>query len=247
MSALPVSHPPESFIEHPLLSGLSRARVEGLIGRVQPRLVPAGKLLHPPRSRGIEVHLVLAGLLRTYELTPDGREALVELVGPGGIGGFVETPGRQARLIETLEDSLILSLSQSQLEALNQDRVVAVRLTQLLLGMLKHREDQLRLTSVREPGRRLALLLLMLADRLGRPLGSEVLIDCRLTHQALADMAGFRRETVTHALHWLGGIGAVRVASGRFVVKLPALRRIGRTPPQPGTDYRTAPAGNLYL
>jgi hypothetical protein len=74
-----------------------------------------------------------------------------------------------------------------------------------------------------------------------------VLIDCRLTHQALADMAGFRRETVTHALHWLGGIGAVRVASGRFVVKLPALRRIGRTPPQQGTDYRTAPAGNLYL
>lgn len=247
MSALPSFQQEQSYIDHPLLTGLSRERLEALVGPLRPREVAAGRLLSRPGRRGPAVHLVLAGLLRAYELTADGRESLVELIGPGGLDGFVDASGRQARCIQTLEDSVILSLTEEHLDGLSTDPLVAARLTHLLLGMLKYREDQLRLTAVREPARRLALLLLMLCDRFGRPVQGEILIDCRLTHQALADMVGFRRETVTHALHLLGRSNALHSASGRLLVRPSVLGRIGHSPGRPAWEGDAGTGTSAYL
>lgn len=230
MSALRSASLSEPGLDHPLLNGLSRQRLEALIGPVHPRLVPAGRVLQGPAGGATEMHLLFSGLLRTYELTPDGREALVELIGPGGADGFVATAVRRARFIQTLEDSVILSLTEEHIDALVTEPVVASRLTRLLLDILRYREEQLRLSAVREPVRRVALMLLMLSDRFGRRVQSEILIECRLTHQALADMVGFRRETVTHALTRLTRFGAVRALSGRLVVDRQSLRRLASRP-----------------
>ena len=231
-------------MDHPLLRGFSRPALESLVGPLRPNVLRARHLLPRPAGRGTEVHLILEGLLRGFELTFDGREAMVELIGPGGFDGFVAAAGRQARIIEALEDSLILSFHEAQIAALVTEPLIAARLTQLLLAMLRYREDQLRLTAVREPARRLALLLLMLSERFGRELGAETMIDCRLTHQMLADMVGFRRETVTHALHQLTRRGAVRTVAGRYLVNR---RRLGQLGWPPGPPARYGAEARAYI
>ena len=233
MSALHAVPATDQPIDHPLLRGLSRGRLESLIGPVRPRLVRAGRVLHRPGVRGTEIHLVITGVVRAFELNIDGREALVELIGAGGLDGVVGAPGRRDRVLQALEDSVVLSLIEEQVEGLMSDAGVAAALTRLLLRRIKFREDQLRLTAVREPPRRLAMLLLMLADRFGRELEGDVLIDTRLTHQMLADLVGFRRETVTHALHLLSRRSAIRMRSGRLLANRRALRQLVRTSMRP--------------
>jgi CRP-like cAMP-binding protein len=216
----------EPFLDHPLLSGMTRERLQALVGSPRPVSIGPGQLVQGSGPNSEDIHFVLAGLLRAFELTPDGGEALVELVGPGDLEGFAGFASRSARFLETLEDSVILSISEEQLTRLAEDAGFATRLTQYLLTIIKYREDQLRLTSIREPARRLAMLLTMLADRFGRPVQGRILIDFRLTHQTLADMLGFRRETVTHALHQLATTGGLRLDSGRIVLDRQLLARL---------------------
>jgi CRP/FNR family transcriptional regulator len=216
----------EPFHQHPLLNGISRERVEAVVGTLRPLTIAAGQLVPGSGPNGQDVHLILAGLLRAFELTADGREALVDLIGPGDLEGFAGFASRSARFLQTLEDSVILSINQEQLTRLAEDAAFATRLTEYLLTVIRYREDQLRLTSIREPARRLALMLTMLADRFGRPIQGSVSIDFRLTHQTIADMLGFRRETVTHALHQLAATGGLRLEPGRMVVDRQMLARL---------------------
>jgi CRP-like cAMP-binding protein len=213
---------------HPLLNGLPVNRLYALLGPIKPRTVSAGRPLHSPNTETGHLYLVLSGVLRAYEITSDGREILMEIIGPGGFDGILPARGLRGHFTEALSDARVLSLSRGQVDALLTDPPTAKRLIELIVGRLKDREDQLRMLAIREPEQRLAALLLYLGQKLGKREGTEITIAHRLTHQALAHMLGIRRETVTHAFHRLTAAGAARSADGRIVLHVSNLRhRLG--------------------
>ena len=75
---------------------------------------------------------------------------------------------------------------------------------------------------LRDPTQRLAAQLLALAEAVGRRQGNSVLAP-RLSHEALADMLGLRRETVTLHLARLRRMGILRVEGDRFRLQTDAL------------------------
>lgn len=159
--------------------------------------------------------LVLSGALHVAQVSGEGRELLLDVVGPGqGVG---EPPG---------------VVSPVTVRALRPCRLAPVshRAAAELLVTRAHRAAALAADlawlSVRA---RIERRLNDLADRFGRSVEGGRLILLPLTQDEVAALAGTTRESANRALRALVADGTIRMAArGRYVVRsrLQALPRI---------------------
>ncbi len=212
---------------HPLFHEAHQERIAPILEGIQPRVIPRGKLLNVPGSSPGLLHLLLDGQLKAYQLTPDGRELLLELIEGGGFDGMLSVAGRRGHFTEATQDSLVASLPWPVVERLlAAEPCIAHNLLWLITARLENREEHLESMALRDPTQRLARQLLALGETLGHSEGTRVLLGPRLTHQMLADMLGVRRETVTLHLHRLIELGAVEVREGHLVLDCRILEQL---------------------
>jgi CRP-like cAMP-binding protein len=223
------------LLGHPLFREAAELEVTPTLDGVQPRRIPRGKLLNTPGNLQGRLHLLLEGRLKAYQITPDGRELLLELIESGGFDGMLSVAGQRGHFTEALQDSLVASIPWAVVERLlAADPRIAHNLLWLIVARLEHREEHLESMALRDPTQRLARQLLALGETVGRRDAGHVILTQRLTHQTLADMLGVRRETVTLHLHELVEMGAVELREGRFVLNERLLRRlVQEESPQP--------------
>lgn len=213
-------------LAHPFFRGVREERVAPILTIALPQVVPARTLINLPGSSEPALHLVLFGLLRSYLLNYEGRELLLEIIGPGGLDGFLTAAGLPGHFTEAVHDSLVASFSRDTLNRLIEaDARIEFNLLSVVAARLAARERHLEAMAARGSTRGLASLLLLLAEKAGAADRCETVLDLRLTHQMLADMLGVRRETVTVDLPELVAAGAVRTSKRRFVVDPAALRQ----------------------
>ncbi len=199
---------------HPVFTGAQPERVMPLLAQVRPECHRTGETVVRPGERPA-LHLLLSGRLRVFKLTPDGRRVILDYVEPGGMDGPLAVAGRRGHFSEAVTESVTLTLSAPLLQdVVRAEPIVAMNLLVAMSDRLLRREEQLERLCVRHPGQRLAAQLLALAV----PSPADLWTGPRLSHEALADMLGLRRETVTLHLGRLRRIGAVRVERDRFVV-----------------------------
>lgn len=150
--------------------------------------------------------LLSSGALRMAQVSRDGRELLLDVLGVGdGVG---EPPGM---------------ISPATVRALRPCRLVPVapRAAADLLTARAHRAAALAadLAWLDVRGRIFGRLD-DLAQRFGRPVEGGRLILLPLTQDELAALAGTTRESANRALRALVGEGRVRIAGrGRYVVR----------------------------
>src|ERR687887_354783 len=189
------------LFEHPLFHGADQDALRRLLATLRPQLVRRGGRLTTLGAESVLV-LVLRGRLRTYQLTPDGRELLLELIEPGGFDDILAARAQEGHFTDAEQDSTVVLVPLSLLEkVLLSEPRVALNLLRLMHERLHNREDHLEAMALHDPSR-------------------------RLTRQLLADMLGIRRETVTLHLHQLTAMGAVRVDGGHFHLNRHRLRQV---------------------
>jgi CRP/FNR family transcriptional regulator len=219
------------LLAYPLFEGVSRERVAPLISRAVIRTVGAGTVLHTPGERGRPMYLVLGGSLRAYQLTPDGRKLILEIIEPGGWDGLLPMLGQRGHFTEAAEDSEVACLDWSLIQQLSvADNRVMRNLVDLVARRLQGREEHLESMVIRDPTRRLARQLLALTRVVGDAAGDDrVALPRTITHQVLADMLGVRRETVTLHLADLEDRGAIERGRPLTVLRKP-LQAIAESP-----------------
>ena len=215
-------------LAHPLLRGVSALQLEAVADRITVSRLRRKTLVHTPGQELGVLHLVLHGRLRAYTMTPSGQELLLELMSEGNFDGLLSMTGRRGHFTEVdVDGTVVASMDLVTLMRLMvlQPRVMG-NLLQLFGDRLEAREGQLEAIVLHDPDQQLARHLLSLADALGHPRGSRVVLDARITHQMLADMLGVRRETVTVHLARLTAEGAVSVEGRRLALDVRVLRRV---------------------
>lgn len=173
----------------------------------------------PTRS----VYIVREGGVKEIQTTPEGKEVILAMHGPGDVFGDL---GDQAeatavtlmatKVLTVPKDGWVRTLEQNpEMQRAQQSRM-ARRLADAwrLVRMLSRYTTEARLKSG----------LLMLAERWGQPREDGIEIALDLTHRTLADLVGASREKVTRAIGLLQQKGLVKVVRRRLVV--PSLDRL---------------------
>jgi CRP/FNR family transcriptional regulator, cyclic AMP receptor protein len=205
----------ERAIRSSFLSALPHAATERLIADAVLLDVPAGGIVYrdedAPRSG-----IVVAGLVRVYLTSVEGRQLTVRYARPGaalGVPTAIRGPVRVGA--QAVTDSALLMFSATHLAAVAAEDVnVAWPLAQEVTGLLYGVLDAFAGTAFGSVRQRLARHLLDLAT--ARQRDSHLLAE--VSQQALADAVGTAREVVARTLHDFRAAGLIETSRKGIVL-----------------------------
>ncbi|GAB6042898.1 Crp/Fnr family transcriptional regulator [Endothiovibrio diazotrophicus] len=204
-----------------LFNGMPTRELHILEGYTSRRRVDAGTVLFREGDESRYVYCILSGGVRVYLSSSQGREYTINTLGPGEYFGelaLVDDTRRSAS-VETLDETLLMRLSQHDLERCMQEHAaVAINLFQRLAVRVRELTREVRGFALLSKRERLQQLLLELAE--GQS-GVRVVRN-RPTHEQLAERIGASREMVTRLLRELERNGLIE-KRGRSLLIQPAL------------------------
>lgn len=178
--------------------------------------------------------IVHQGLCKVVTSSPQGKEATLDLFGPGALLGEVaifDGGARSARVI-AIERTQLLQIGKSQF-IYSLPACPALTLRLLETGARRLRSLTIRHEHSNEMGvlPLLAQKLAELAERFGTPQTDGALrIEIRLTQTDLGTMIGSSRERVNKCIGYLSKQGTIRRAERHIeVLDLPGLHAVSRT------------------
>jgi len=165
--------------------------------------------------------LVVAGLLRVFLTSAEGRQVTVRYARPGDVLGIAVLVGGPASTsVQAVEPSGVFRISARTLTAVaRRDPLVSWAIAQELNRHLYEVLDQTAVNAFGSVRQRVAAHLLDLASDRQRPRDRLV---ARVSQQELADAAGSVREVVARALRDLRVAGIVATAADSIVILDPA-------------------------
>ena len=204
----------------PIFSGLTESELGYLTQRTVPRHYSAGEMVFGEGECCSGLYVVESGSVRIYKSSPNGREQVLSIDGPGG--SIAELPlfdgGNYPASATAIDDVTLLFVSKQDFQALCLShpqvplkvlKVVGARLRRLV-GII----EQLSFTTVRH---RLASCLLRLAQKSGKRSAEGVEVTLPVTNQELAAQIGTVRELVSRNLSRLQAEGTLKI-DGRNVL-----------------------------
>ena len=206
----------------PLFVALDDEAAEALLDQMSTTRLERGDVLFREGDNGDRLYVIGEGKIKLGRSSPDGRENLVAVLGPGEMFGELSLfdPGPRTMTATAVAETQLAGLGNESLTGLLTGRP---EVSKTLLGALAQRlrrtnEHLADLVFTDVPGR-VAKALLDLAGRFGRPVEGGVLVTHDLTQEELAQFVGASRETVNKALADFASRGWLKL-EGRAVLLL---------------------------
>lgn len=209
------------------LSVLKAADRAALFEVSSTRTYEPGQILVRQGERARAVHVLLDGRATVVRTTPQGREVLLALRGPGDTLGELAAldPAPRTATVTALEEMSSLVVPGDRFVGFLRERPVAMlALLQLLARRQRESDRRLVDTRAQEAITRLAGQLLELGARYGVASPDGLELEVPLSQQQLADWIGVSREAVSGGLRRLREQGAV--TTGRMRITLHDVDRL---------------------
>jgi CRP/FNR family transcriptional regulator, cyclic AMP receptor protein len=166
-------------------------------------------------DRADSVFFLQRGKVKVTVLSRQGKQAVIALLGPGdffGEGCLAGQPLRMATAIAMTEASILRLPKQTMLRALHRDAIFAEVFTTYLLSRNIRMEEDLVDQLFNSSERRLARILLLLANfgKEGRP---EPVVP-KISQETLAEMVGTTRSRISHFMNKFRKLGFVKYNGG---------------------------------
>jgi CRP/FNR family transcriptional regulator len=172
-------------------------------------------------DQGDQLYFIVSGKVKLGRTSPDGRESLLAILGPGELFGEMALfdPSPRTATATAVSETRLAGLKNESLNALLRTRPeVSAQLLQALARRLRRTNDSLSDLVFSDVPGRVAKALLDLADRFGRPATDGVLVAHELTQEELAQLVGASRETVNKALAEFVQRGWLRLEARAVVI-----------------------------
>lgn len=204
-----------------LFGDLGDRAIAEIAGRIVERRYRKGNVIFVQGEPGERCFVISSGTVKISAYHPDGREAVLAVLGPGDVLGelalFEQAP--RSADASALEDSVLLSLDAKNLnEAILAYPQIAVALLSVLGTRLRQSNEAFQDIAFFDVPGRVARRLADLADAHGVEAAEGTLIDISLSQESLAQMVGATRESVNKALALLKRRGLVARTGRRYVV-----------------------------
>ena len=166
-------------------------------------------------DRADAVFFVQRGKVKLTVLSRQGKQAVIALLGPGdffGEGCLAGQPVRMATATAMTEASIVRLAKQTMIRALHRDAVFSELFTTYLLSRNIRMEEDLVDQLFNSSEKRLARILLLLANfgKEGRP---EPVVP-KISQETLAEMVGTTRSRISHFMNKFRKLGFVQYNGG---------------------------------
>lgn len=217
-----------------LLKNLSPDVAQALAGEFETATAARTSTLFAEGDPADHLYVVLSGKIKLIRHAGDGREKLVDLLGPsdqfGDVSLLDSTPRTATAVVVT--DARLARLSKAALhEWIARHPQLATQLLRVVAHRLRRTHADLSNLVFVDTSGRVATELLRLAQRFGVPYHDEVRIEHDLTQTELAQLVGASRETINKILSNYATRGWVRLET-KCVVILDHERLAQRACPQ---------------
>lgn len=176
---------------------------------------------------------VLAGQVRIYVMSSEGRELIMNVIMPGELFGeisLIDGKPRSASAV-AIGDTDLLHIRRADLQALLQkNSELCFKFMSVLCERVRWTSGLLEDASLLDLTSRLAKRLLNLAQGLGEKEGDGIRINVKLSQTDLGNMLGVTREAVNKQLREWKKDGIVDMQDGQILIQDPKMltRIVGR-------------------
>ncbi len=211
-----------------LFADMELAEVEKLAASTPYKYYQPGEVIYRMDDPADALYFVHSGLIKLSKLFPNGKEAILSVVGQHDIFGelLLQPEERRVSQAEAIEPTTLIVLPRAELQTLLETKPdIAMKLIQLMVARLFEAQSWSAEVSAYSAPERVASLLYRLAREFGRPHPQGVELNLKINQEDIARMVGATRETVSHSLSKLKQTGAIVRPRTPIVVRMDALKR----------------------
>ena len=217
----PVVRPFRGDRQPNMFARLSKVEFERVMSRGTLQRLPVGKTLFAQGEQHDGVFLIETGLIRTFYISPAGREITLAYWQPGNVVGTPQVLGVGTHMWSGI------AVQKADVYAFQGDclRELIGEIPSLALGIVEALEFKgkclsalLQMLGTRSVSERLGMLLANLADLHGVEVEEGIAIGQPFTHEALAQMVGASRQWVTMTLDRFQSDGLIQIGRCRTVI-----------------------------
>ena len=220
----------EALKKSTLFAGIEEEEQKALLEISNKKWVPKNTTIFSEGETAKGFYLVVSGKIKIFKISPDGKEHILHIFGPGEPVGEVAVFSEQdyPAFAGTLKESHLLNFPRSRFLDLARER------PQILLNMLATLSVRLRQfaqkierLSLKEVASRLAEVLLEMAGDTEPT--AESLIELTITKGQLASQIGTTPETLSRTFQKLTTQGLIQVDRKRVaILNLEGLKELAR-------------------
>jgi CRP/FNR family cyclic AMP-dependent transcriptional regulator len=148
--------------------------------------------------------LIREGRVKVTMISPEGKEIILSLLGPGDFFGemaLLDDEPRSATVVATESLELVTIWRSDFLQILSENFSITKKVLAELSRRLRSASNRIESLATMDVYGRLARFFLDQARTNGKVLDSGYVAVTRPTHQAIANMIGTSRETVSRLIH----------------------------------------------
>lgn len=148
--------------------------------------------------------LIREGHVKVTMISPEGKEIILSMLGPGDFFGemsLLDDEPRSATVIATEPLEVYTIWRSDFLQLLSENFAITRKVLAELSSRLRTASNRIESLATMDVYGRLARFFIDLARDSGKVLDNEYVAVTRPTHQAIANMIGTSRETVSRLIH----------------------------------------------
>jgi len=207
--------------QHPIFRELESDAFDQLCRYAKPTSLKRGATIFSKGDPGSSLYAVISGTVKISVSSPDGRNAILNLISAGEIFGEVAVlDGRERTADATANTNCeILVIDRREfLPFVKSQPVLAMKFIELLCDRLRWTSDQVEQVILQDLPRRLASALLGLTDKRKLDPSSRTIA---ITQQEISEMVGMTRESINKQLRAWAARDWVRLEHGAIVLLNP--------------------------
>lgn len=207
--------------KHPYFADLEPDAFDQLCRYAKHTTLKRGATIASKGDPGTSLFAVISGTVKISVSSPDGRNAILNLIGPGEIFGEVavlDGRSRSADVIANTNCELFIIDRRDFIPFVRSQPALAMKFIELLCERLRWTSDQVEQVILQDLPGRLASALLRLTERHKAAQGGRTIA---ITQQEISEMVGMTRESINKQLRAWAARDWVRLEHGAIVVLKP--------------------------
>ena len=207
--------------KHPYFADLEPEAFEQLCRYAKHATMKRGATIASKGDPGTSLFAVISGTVKISVSSPDGRNAILNLIGPGENFGEVALLDGQSRSADATANTnceLFIIDRRDFIPFVRSQPALAMKFIELLCARLRTTSDQVEQVILQNLPGRLASALLRLTEKHKAAQGGRTIA---ITQQEISEMVGMTRESINKQLRAWAARDWVRLEHGAIVVLKP--------------------------